>query len=322
MRQHLAQRQNKQGVHPRERHSASNLRGNRLDRGLQSQRNLTSLSQQVRPILYDDTLACAQNCCRDRIVGAAIQLWSGPGQTGTMIWQSVFSGTSSTYTFYTGLPASLPNLPKLLLNLQSSHSLHSLHFAPWHSPYSRYTYMPAVTPAPHPTVEPTADSLLIKMLKDTSYVDTGESTNLAQSITNVGLGSGLNQGMTSFTSGTMSTELDEFDCFVVPELERSDFYSALSSTDITAVASWVSEGRVMVVSADYNGRAVSLLNGVFGWSLSLGSIMFHTCSPTLLRAHFRPPPQPPASRARRQFATSTRSSAAVGQHRRRQCRSW
>ena len=188
-----------------------------------------------------------------------------------MLWQSVFSGDSSTYTFTTGLPASLSNLPKLLLNLQSSHSLHSLHFAPWHSPYSRYTYMPAVTPAPHPTVEPTADSLLIKMLKDTSYVDTGESTNLAQSITNVGLDSGLNQGMTSFTSGTLSTELNGFDCFVVPELERGNFYSALSSTDITAVASWVSEGRVMVVSADYNGRAVSLLNGVFGWSLSLGS---------------------------------------------------
>ena len=135
------------------------------------------------------------------------------------------------------------------------------------------TYMPAVTPAPHPTVSPTgaADSLLIKMLKDTSYVDTGESTNLAQSITNVGLDSGLNQGMTSFTSGTLSTELNGFDCFVVPELERGNFYSALSSTDITALASWVSEGRVMVVSADSYGRAVSLLNGVFGWSLSLGS---------------------------------------------------
>jgi len=144
------------------------------------------------------------------------------------------------------------------------------------SPTSIPTSMPSFDPtfAPSTSPVPTPPPLvLIKMLKDTSYVDTRESTYLAQSIANVGLGNnqGLDQSMTSFTSGTLSTELDGFDCFVVPELERSDFYSALSSTDVTALASWVSEGRVMVVSADSSGRAVSLLNGVFGWSLSLGS---------------------------------------------------
>ena len=33
----------------------------------------------------------------------------------------------------------------------------------------------------------------------------------------------------------------------------------------------VGEGRVLVVSADSSGRGASLLNGVFGWSLSMGS---------------------------------------------------
>ena len=85
----------------------------------------------------------------------------------------------------------------------------------------------------------------IKILMDSSYVDSGESTNLVQSITNVGLArnGGLDQSMDSFSSGSLATELSGFDCFVVPELESGDFYSALSASDITDLASWVGEGH-------------------------------------------------------------------------------
>ena len=43
------------------------------------------------------------------IQGAAIQLWTGPHQTGTMIWQSVFTGSSTYYSFaVTGVRIQLP----------------------------------------------------------------------------------------------------------------------------------------------------------------------------------------------------------------------
>lgn len=45
----------------------------------------------------------------------------------------------------------------------------------------------------------------------------------------------------------------------------------MSSSDITALGNWVLEGNVLIVSADSNARAVTLLNGVFGWSLSYGT---------------------------------------------------
>ena len=49
--------------------------------------------------------------------------------------------------------------------------------------------------------------------------------------------------MTSFTPGNLSTELDGFDRFVVPELENGDFSSALSAADVCALWNWVGEVR-------------------------------------------------------------------------------
>lgn len=109
------------------------------------------------------------------------------------------------------------------------------------------------------------------MLCDLSFVDIGERDNLASSVSIIGLNDGLDQSLLSFTSGALSSELDGFDCFLVPELEMGDLYSAMSSDDKSALATWVSGGKLMVVSGDLSSYIITLLNGVFGWSLALGS---------------------------------------------------
>ena len=145
---------------------------------------------------------------------------------------------------------------------------------PTASPKPTATMVPTtLSPTPLPTSLPL---LQIKMLKDTSFVDSGESDNLVQSIIDVGHSDHSLDQMTSYTSGTLSAELDGFDRFVVPELENGDFYSALSAADVCALWNWVGEGRVLVVSGDARGRALALLNEVFGWSLSMGSTSSHS----------------------------------------------
>ena len=83
--------------------------------------------------------------------------------------------------------------------------------------------------------------------------------------------------LTSFTSGSLSTYLDGYDCFVIPELEAGDLYAALSSDDVASLESWVDAGGILVVSGDGSNRGISLLNGVFGWSLSYATSDSASC---------------------------------------------
>ena len=51
-------------------------------------------------------------------------------------------------------------------------------------------------------------------------------------------------------------------------MEKGSFYSALDASDRTSLSTWVSQGDVLVISADTSDRDVDLINGVFGFSVS------------------------------------------------------
>lgn len=132
----------------------------------------------------------------------------------------------------------------------------------------------ACSPSEDPA--PPARSGIVLFTNDTyvDYTSTGtaaEAYNLEQILDPVNLP--WTETVTTFT-GTSATEIDAAlagqAVFVIPELERSpvpSLYDALAADARSALASFVSGGGTLVVC--YPGsKAVTLLNGVFGFSLT------------------------------------------------------
>ena len=115
------------------------------------------------------------------------------------------------------------------------------------------------------------EGLLIRMLRDTSFVDTGEFTNAHADVISAP-GSHTIVFIDSFTSGYFASGvLDSTDLLILPEQERGAFYPSLSLSDKEALRSFT-EGRGRVIlMGDSSGRAETFINGIYGTSVSSSS---------------------------------------------------
>lgn len=114
------------------------------------------------------------------------------------------------------------------------------------------------------------------LLTDNTYVEynpgssAAEASNLEQSLLNL---SWNVEGFTGTTATTLSTALANKKALVIPDLERSPATSFLDAMDASArnqIIGFVNNGGILITFADSGYRSDSLLNSLFGFSLTRG----------------------------------------------------
>ena len=100
---------------------------------------------------------------------------------------------------------------------------------------------------------------------DSSYVDVSEEgTNLKAAI---GASVDSQSSLIMLISSLAASDLPKF--AVIPELERGNIY--LSSSQQSIITDYVSAGGILIVANCGDPKERSLLNDLFGWSLSQAS---------------------------------------------------
>ena len=121
----------------------------------------------------------------------------------------------------------------------------------------------------------------VAQLAHASYVDTGlSSSGEVYNTKNVLVNKGYT--VTQFTAidvAGLTAALAGKNILLVPELEVGDFYTALSLDARNVIRNFVNNGGGLYVAADASGRANTLLNGLFSYSLAGSS--YQTASVTL-----------------------------------------
>ena len=110
-----------------------------------------------------------------------------------------------------------------------------------------------------------AQAVPVAFFNNASYVDTSrEAPNMSAALT--GLGHTVNS-FTDFSAAGFTAALSGNDALVFPELEGGDLYADMSAAARGVVSGYVSGGGTLVIAGDGGGNAISLLNGLFGYSL-------------------------------------------------------
>eukprot|EP00616_Rhizochromulina_sp_CCMP1243_P018477 CAMPEP_0118998272 /NCGR_PEP_ID=MMETSP1173-20130426/62989_1 /TAXON_ID=1034831 /ORGANISM="Rhizochromulina marina cf, Strain CCMP1243" /LENGTH=597 /DNA_ID=CAMNT_0006949759 /DNA_START=9 /DNA_END=1802 /DNA_ORIENTATION=- len=115
----------------------------------------------------------------------------------------------------------------------------------------------SMVPTPAPTPSPTRAPTDALVFVNPSYVDAdGEAENLRGSLSLEGISYGTTSALSPPDSGAL----------VIPELEIAAITP--SAGEISALQAFVTGGGTFLICGDYSGRAASLINTLFGTSLS------------------------------------------------------
>ena len=114
------------------------------------------------------------------------------------------------------------------------------------------------------------------IISDSSFIDmsgAGEHTHIMNDAVSI-IGDTLDQVTSIDSTATpllQSLSVGTHSFLLVPELEKGNLYQSLSASDTSAIRNYVEMGGKLIVSNDASGRGLELLNGLFGWSILIGS---------------------------------------------------
>ncbi|HZL89158.1 MAG TPA: hypothetical protein VFB96_12335, partial [Pirellulaceae bacterium] len=101
----------------------------------------------------------------------------------------------------------------------------------------------------------------------TSAAPHAEATNLIAALTALGQSTST---FTDLSAAGIAAALAGTDAVVIPEQEFASLNAALTAAAKDALAQYVNSGHGMIVIGSPSGRAESLMNGLFGFSLAAG----------------------------------------------------
>ena len=115
----------------------------------------------------------------------------------------------------------------------------------------------------------------VALLADNTYVEYNQNYMGAEASNMEACLKGLGKNVDAFTlsdPGGIDGALSGAEAFVVPDLERSaNLFDDLDETSRDAVRNYVRSGGLMLVHGDGGSRSLTLLNGLFGYSLTAGT---------------------------------------------------
>lgn len=133
-----------------------------------------------------------------------------------------------------------------------------------------HTRGPVVLHAPAPATLINGE---VALLANTSYVDyipgntDAEGSNLAQLLGAAGLNV---YPFTDISLNGLSNALVGGRSLLIPELEKGDFYAALSAASRTLLRDYVHNGGRLLCC--YSANIPALFNGLFGWNLQMAGL--------------------------------------------------